>query len=82
MFKHLIENNIGITPSPDTVALSELGLLTENKLDTDRHVVGQPNDDSKVTTKHTVEGRNVDPHKGSGLLAVNRELETKRVGLM
>ncbi|XP_011181119.2 uncharacterized protein LOC105211412 [Zeugodacus cucurbitae] len=71
MFKQLLDNKISAT-----------SVLNENKLETDRHAGGQPSDEVEVTTKPKIEGRNVDPHKGSGLLGVKREPETNRVGLI
>lgn len=82
MFKHLIENKKGTTPTPASLALSEFGLLNENKLDAESHSIGQQSDESEAASKHKAEGRNVNPVKGSDLVANNREPETKRVGLM
>ncbi|XP_014098075.1 uncharacterized protein [Bactrocera oleae] len=82
MFKHLIENKKGTTPTPASLALSEFGLLNENKLDAESHSIGQQSDESEAASKHKAEGRNVNPVKGSDLVANNREPETKRVGLI
>ncbi|XP_018794770.1 PREDICTED: uncharacterized protein LOC108972588 [Bactrocera latifrons] len=82
MFKHLVENKISTTPTPASLTLSDFGLLNKNQLDSERHAIGQQREDPEAATKHKVEGRNANPLQGSSLVAVNREPESKRVGLI